>query len=284
MNYTIIGVSGQLATYLMRYMADDAGLANCQVVARRQMGTSSSQSVPTQTADVSDQAALTQHLEGTDVLIYMADITATVNRNIVEFETMLEAAKAAFVTQLIFVGSFADQERNPYVLSPFYGYATRRLATAGIPYAVIKNALLADQLIPSLPEFVRQAALTYPVGDQALSYIGANNSAEVIAKVAVTPTLRGKGQSYTLTQPCSLKMTDLAHILTMTLGEKIGYAPASLQDFAASQRKSGIPGRTSLYQAGAMGLLDIVTDDFETIVGRRADGMAAILKQRVALI
>lgn len=142
-----------------------------------------------------------------------------------------------------------------------------------------------DRLIPHLPELVRNATLTYPVGDKALSFISLSNSAEAIAKVAVTPMLHGKGQSYTLTQPSSLTMPELAHVLTMTTGEKIGYEPAPVQ-----QRPTGDSVQTddfalkTLFEAGQMGYLDIVSDDFETIIGRPADGMAAVLKEKIALI
>ncbi|KRM75212.1 NmrA family NAD(P)-binding protein [Secundilactobacillus collinoides] len=287
MNYTIIGASGDLGCYLMRYLVGYAGATHCQAIVYSSGKTANlkAQHVQVVRTDYQDQGTQTRALLGTDVLVYIPSETYDVQRCIGEFETMLTAAKNAAVKQLIFVSFFADQEHNPFVLTPFYGYATRRLATTGMPYVVVKNALYADRLIPHLPELVRNATLTYPVGDKALSFISLSNSAEAIAKVAVTPMLHGKGQSYTLTQPSSLTMPELAHVLTMTTGEKIGYEPAPVQ-----QRPTGDSFQTddfalkTLFEAGQMGFLDIVSDDFETIIGRPADGMAAVLKEKIALI
>lgn len=72
-------------------------------------------------------------------------------------------------------------------MAPFYAYLPPRLAGSGLNYAVIKNSLYADPLVPYLPELIERQNVIYPVGDQPMSFISQENSAEAIAKVALTP-------------------------------------------------------------------------------------------------
>ena len=58
----------------------------------------------------------------------------------------------------------ADQEDNPFVISPFYSYLPRRLAGTDLNFAIAKNSLYADPLVPYLPELIERKGLIYPVG------------------------------------------------------------------------------------------------------------------------
>ncbi len=110
---------------------------------------------------------MTKAFTGQDVVIYIPSRTYSVLQRITEFENSIEALKAAKVENVIFVSFFADQENNPFQMSPYYGYAPRKLAGSGLHYAVIKNSLYADPLVPYLPELIERKHLIYPVGKQA---------------------------------------------------------------------------------------------------------------------
>ena len=217
---------------------------------------------------------------GVDVLIYIPSLTYNVQERINEFENSLTAMKRAGVKNLVDVSFIADQANNPFQMAGYYAYLPARLASSGLQYAVLKNALYADPLIPYLPELIERQNVIYPIGDQAMSFISREDSAEAIANVAVRPYLRNHGQNYLLTMEQNYNMVELAHLMTMTTNHQIGYAPISLQEFADIYRTEGDGDElASMYHAAAMGLMNRVTDDFRHITGHAPQDMRSFLKE-----
>ena len=96
--------------------------------------------------DFQDEGSLQKALAGVDVLVYIASKTYTVLDRVKELENVLAAMQQAQVTKLVAMSFIADQEDNPFVMSPFYGYLPRRLAGTNLAYVILKNALYADPL------------------------------------------------------------------------------------------------------------------------------------------
>lgn len=215
-----------------------------------------------------------------DVLVYIPSKTYNIVQRVEELENVLTAMKEAQLNQMVFVSFYADQENNPFTMSGYYGYAPRRLAAAGISYAVLKNALYADPLVPYLPELIERKGLIYPVGNQKMSFISYDDSAEAIAQVAFDSELRGAGQIYILTQEKALSMIELGNIMTKVTGQYIGYEPVSVAEFAQIYAAEGDGAElASMYKAGGLGLFNIVTDDFSHITGKRPTDMESFLRQ-----
>ncbi|MCH3921675.1 SDR family oxidoreductase [Limosilactobacillus sp.] len=218
--------------------------------------------------------------QGVDVLVYIPSITYNVQDRLNEFENSLTAMQRAGVQNLVDVSFIADQANNPFQMAGYYAYLPARLASSGLNYAVVKNALYADPLIPYLPELIERHNVIYPIGDQAMSFISRTDSAEAIANVAVKPYLRDHGQNYLLTMGQNYNMVELARLMTAATGKQIGYAPVSVQEFADIYRAEGDGDElASMYQAAAMGLMDAVTSDFRHITGHAPQAMGAFLKE-----
>lgn len=99
-------------------------------------------------------------------------------------------------------------------MSPFYGYLPRRLAGTNLNYVIAKNSLYADPLVPYLPELIERKGLIYPVGDQEMSFITLEDSAEAMAKMAVSEKYLKSRMSYLLTQARSYTMPELGAVMT----------------------------------------------------------------------
>lgn len=229
--------------------------------------------------DYNNVAGMVTAFKGIDVVIYIPSITYDVQGRINEFENSLTAMKQAGVTNIVDVSFIADQANNPFQMAGYYAYLPARLASSGLQYAVIKNSLYADPLIPYLPELIARQNVIYPVGDQALSFISRQDSAEAIANVAVKSYLRDHGQNYLLTMEQNYNMVELSCLMTQATGHHIGYAPVTLQEFADIYRAEGDGDElSSMYRAGALGLMDQVTTDFQHITGHAPQNMAAFLQ------
>lgn len=206
-----------------------------------------------------------------DLAIYLPDELSDNEKKIVKFERFLSAMKKAD-KKIIFVGCFADQEDSPYVIAPFYAYAIRRLAASRLDYSIVKTAVFADPLIPEMEQIVKDHKLTDPLGAHPVSFITENDAAHAIAALAIEPSLRDRGQIYTLTMEENYNLVQLAYIMTRATEIKIIYQPNY------GQKRTGSLRQSSLIEAGAKGLLTTVTDDFKRITGREPEELEHYLR------
>lgn len=227
-----------------------------------------------------DTSTMVSAFQGVDVLIYIPSLTYDVQDQINEFENTLTAMKTVGVKNIVDVSFIADQFNNPFQMAGYYAYLPARLASSPFGYAVIKNALYADPLVPYLPELIQRQNVIYPVGDQAMSFISRQNSATAIAHVAVKDYLRDHGQNYLLTMKQNYNMVELSTIMTKVTGQPIGYSPVSIREFADIYRFEGDGDElASMYAAAAKGLMDKTTDDFQRITGHLPQDMSSFLTQ-----
>lgn len=281
MKYTITGATGHLGRKVVTQLSklvqpQDIRLAVHTPAKAQQFA---NQGYEVVFSDYYDVDSMINAFTGTDVLIYIPSITYNIGDRITEFENSLKAIEQAGVPNLVDVSFIADQPNNPFQMSGYYAYLPARLASTKLNYAVVKNSLYADPLVPYLPELIERHNVIYPIGNQAMSFISRDDSAEAIAKVAVKPYLRDHRQIYLLTQKQNYNMVELSHIMTQVTGKSIGYAPVSLQEFADIYRSEGDGDElASMYHAAAMGLMDTVTDDFQHITGHLPQSMKEFLQ------
>lgn len=280
MKYTVTGATGNLGSRIIAQLTQRIANKEPRAIVHTASKAKAleEQGIEIRQGDYLDVASMTTALEGTDLLIYVPSKTYLVEQRVHELENTLKAVKQAKVKKIIFVSFFADQENNPFVMSPYYGYAPRRLASSGLDYAVIKNALYADPLIPYLPELIQREKLIYPIGKEAMSFISLDNSAEAIVQIALNPDLRDNGQTYLLSQKEHYTMDRLGEIMTKVTGKKIGYEPVTLEEFSEIYESNGDSRElSSMYRGGAMGLLSDVSEDFRKITGHDPETMEEFL-------
>lgn len=220
---------------------------------------------------------MVEAFQDTDVLIYIPSISHPSIVRVPEFENAVNAAEEAGVKHFLFVGFFADQENNPFHMSPFFGYANRRLAASNLEHSIVKNAMYADPLVPYLPELIEMGKLVYPVKYGKISFISREDSARAIVKVAMNQKLQGK--TYILTQSRNYTMVELAALLSEVSKSKIKFDPFTVQEFAVlyDQPKGFGTVLASLYEAGNRNLLSTITEDYRNIVGTDAETLESYL-------
>ncbi|WP_297820252.1 NAD(P)H-binding protein [uncultured Lactobacillus sp.] len=230
--------------------------------------------------DFQKQATLVGSFQNIDTLIYVASKTYSVFDRVRELENVLAAMKENQVKNLVAMSFIADQEDNPFIMSPFYGYLPRRLAGTKLNYAIAKNALYADPLVPYLPELIERKGLIYPVGKQAMSFITLDDSAEAMAKMALNEEILKSRRTYLLTQARSYTMPELGAVMTEVTGHEIGYHPVSVEEFGKIYASEGDGDElASMYAGGAMGYLHGLSDDFAHITGHEPEAMEHFLKR-----
>lgn len=281
MKYIITGATGHLGSQifneLIKLVPSADVTAGVHTVAKaKHIADAGSNVVP---IDFMVEDSLISAFNNKDVLIYVPSKSHDSYSRVTELENVIKAAQKAKVGYILAMGFIADQVNNPFDLSAFYGYLPRRLASSKIPYTIVRNGLYADPLVPYLPELIERGNVIYPMKDQALSFISLGDSSKAFAKVAATKSLLENGKIYTLTQDRNYTMPELAQVLSEVSGEKLGYAPVTLEEFA-NLYNEGNEGHmlSSMYDAGGRGLLNVVSDDYQTVMGHKATSLPDFLK------
>lgn len=281
MKYLITGATGHLGNNIFKELiklipSKDVTAGVHTVAKAKKIAETGAQVVG---IDFFKEDTLIQAFNGKDVLIYVPSKSHDSYSRVTELENVIQAAQKAQVGHILAMGFIADQANNPFDLSAFYGYLPRRLASSGLHYTIVKNALYADPLVPYLPELIERKNVIYPMGDQALSFITLADSSQAFAKVAASKALLKNGKIYTLTQTRNYTMPELAAVLSEVSGAKIGYQPVTLEEFADIYNE-GNEGHmlASMYDAGGRGLLNEVSDDYQTIMGHPATDLWDFLK------
>ncbi|MFP7479443.1 SDR family oxidoreductase [Terribacillus saccharophilus] len=279
MKINITGATGHLGIKITKEALKNISPENIAITVRNPHKASAfiEQGITARKADYNNFEELVEAFKETDVLIYIPSISFPSTVRIAEFENSVQAAEKANVKHVIFIGFVADQENNPFKMSPFFGYAARRLASSNLEYTLVRNAMYADPLVPYLPELIKRGRLLYPVGEGKISFISRDDIARSVIQIAVRPELHGG--RYTLTGEKAYSMPELAAILSNVSDSEIKYDPMSVEEFAATYDEPKGFGEVlvSLYVAAEKDLMGEVTDDYQKTTNQKPEELASYL-------
>lgn len=281
MIYTITGATGNLGEKIMAEAVKQIDIKELRAAVRNTAKASDyiDSGIDVRTGNYHNVDQMTEAYRDTDVLIYIPSISHPSIVRVPEVENVIKAAESAGVKHFLFVGFFADQENNPFHMSPFFGYANRRLAASDLNYTIVKNSMYADPLVSYIPELIESGKLPYPVRYGKISFISREDSAKAIVKIAQDKSLQGK--TYTLTQNRNYTMVELASLLSKVSNHKIDFEPMTLGTFAKTYDQPEGFGvvLASLYDAADRGFSEIVTPDYRMIMGREAESLLSYLSK-----
>lgn len=279
MNILLTGATGNLGTHITE-QAIEAKVANFKIGVRNmdKVPLQWQKEVSVRQLDYFNVDSMVTAFKEIDLVVFIPSIIHPSFKRLPEVENLVTAAKIAGVSHILFIGYYADQHNNPFHMSPYFGYAERLLASSGIPYTYVRMAMYMDPLVPYLTELKKLGKLIYPAGNGKINYIARNDIAKGVVAILKNKTYLGSryllsGYSYT--------MEELAKILTHVSGTKISYDPVSLETFGEmyDEPKGFGPLLASMYQAGAMGLLDQQSNDLEHLTGDKPETFESYLER-----
>ncbi len=193
--------------------------------------------------------------------------------------SFIEAAARAEVAQLVYL-SFVNAGPNAvFSHAREHGATEGMLKASGVPWTAIRNSMYADDI----PGWFDPDGVAREPGDEArMSFSYRPELADVIALTLAGPVHRGK--IYNVTTPESVSMRELAQIASRVTGEAYGYEPISDAEWIERWKAQGRPewaleaGQTS-YEALRAGELDVVSNDYEKVTGRKAASIAEIITE-----
>jgi len=229
-------------------------------------------------ADYGNPEALADGLRKGD-RVFMVSLWIGGDIRIELHRSFIEAAARAGVAQLVYL-SFVNAGPNAiFSHAREHGATEEMLRTSGAPWTAIRNSMYADD-IPGW--FDPDGVAREPGNEARMSFSYRPELADVIAVALTKPGHDGK--IYNITTPESVSMRELAQIATRVTGEAYGYEPISDAEWVTRWKAQGRPewaleaGLTS-YEALRAGELDVVSDDYEKVTGRKAATIAQVITE-----
>jgi uncharacterized protein YbjT (DUF2867 family) len=179
----------------------------------------------------------------------------------------VDAAVAADVARVVYVSFTGAGPNATFTFARDHGHTEEHLASTGLPHTVLRDNLYLD-VLPYFPG--ADGVLRGPAGAGRFGGVARDDIAE--AAVAVLTDERNDARVYDLTGPESISMAEVAEALTAASGRLITYDDETLDQAYASRASFGAPdwevaGWVTSYSAIAVGELDVVTPDVESLTG-----------------
>ncbi|WP_431943466.1 NmrA family NAD(P)-binding protein [Micromonospora marina] len=198
--------------------------------------------IPAARLDFGDARTFDAALDGATALFLLrppqiARVGPTLN-------ALVDRAARHGVRHVVFA-SVTGAERNPVV--PHHR-VERHLRAGGLPYTILRPGFFAQNLADAYRRDIREDHRVYlPAGSGRVAFVDTRDIGDVAAAVLADPAAH-RGAAYTLTGPEALDFTQVAALLTETLGRPVRYRAATVGGYLRHLRRRRVPVTQAVVQ------------------------------------
>ncbi len=285
MTVGITGASGHLAASAVGYLLERTSPSDVIAVTRTpaKLDTLARQGIRVRSADFNDPSGLAKAFDGVNRLLIIPtpDLMPGVRPR--QHTAAIDAAVAAGVAHIIYISTVGAHPGSSDGLPESHFATERRLIASSAAWNVLRMSLFAETLVD--PATRAAGSGTWSALESApISYVARDDVAAAAAGL-----LLGKGHdgyTYHATGPQALTPSDVARIVSQTIGVNVAITPQTPAQYEAGLAGAGLPPwlvdiLLRFQQDARDGLFDLVTGDVERLSGRRAESVADFLSRRV---
>ena len=269
MTILVIGATGRIGGDLVKALAARGEEVRALVRSSEKAATVQGDGVEAVVGDLERHETLEAALQGVDKAFLISGDSnriAELHGNFVD--TAKREGVGHIVRMSILVAMMPD---SPLALSKWHREADQHLIDSGIPYTLLRPAYFMQNVLMSAASIAQDGILYGAMGDGKVGVIDARDIAEVAATVLTSGD--HEGQSYVLTGPEALSLTDIAAKLTAALSTEVKYVNMSPDDAKAGMVAMGMPDEVAdawvqLAQMVSMGSADMTTPMVKEILGK----------------
>jgi NAD(P)H dehydrogenase (quinone) len=259
----VTGATGRIGGAVARHLYD-AGVPQ-RLVVRDPARAPRLDGVQVATGTYGDTPALLNALDGIDTLLL---VSASESADRVALHTAtVDAAVTAGVSRIVYVSLLGAAPDATFTFARDHWHTEQFILSTGVEFTFLRDNLYLD-LIPQWTG--DDGVIRGPAGD---GRVGAVARADVAESAAAVLTSDGHdGQTYDLTGPEALTVTEIAEALSRAWDRPVRYHAETLDEAYRSRERYGAPawevaGWVTSYAAIAAGDLDVVTDHVERLTG-----------------
>ncbi len=282
----VTGATGELGSRivdrLLRHVpADQVGVS---VREPQKASGLSARGVRVRAGDFTDPDGLAHAFEGADqVLVISAAIrgpgAARANR------VAIDAAVAAGAHRVLYTSHQAASRDSLFGPQPAHAAAQEHLAGLGVPFTALRNGFYASTVQYYVARATQSGQLALPA-DGPVSWTAHADLAEVAA-IALAREGLLDGVTPPLTAPQLLDFEDIAGVLTDLTGRHVERIVVDDEEWKAAEVAGGMPEAAAdfslgLFRAARRGEFAVTDPTLETVLGRPATPLRAVLQSVVA--
>jgi uncharacterized protein YbjT (DUF2867 family) len=197
---------------------------------------------------------------------------------------LIEAARAAGVGHVVKLHGAVRHRGDP--LDRQHQAALQALKESGLQWTIFSPQTVMETNLLAQADAVRATgALWGCAGDGRVAMVAADDCGR--AGGVVTTTDGHAGREYAITGPEALTFAEVAERMTRALGRDIAYSDLAEEDFKAALLEQGMTeeraelGVLVHFRAFRRGDADLVTDDYQRLVGRPPTTLDAWLETHI---
>jgi uncharacterized protein YbjT (DUF2867 family) len=184
----------------------------------------------------------------------------------------IDVAKESGVRHIVKISAISA-EKPTYTFAKWHAEIEKHLMESGLDWTMIRPGCFATNALMFWSNTIKtQSALYFPTGDGRWPSI---DSADVAAVAVKALTTSGhEGQGYTITGAESMSAAEYADTLSKVLGKAVKFVDVPPEVASEGMLQSGMPADyvdaiIDLMAIMKAGNVDIVTDTFERLMGRK---------------
>lgn len=221
-----------------------------------------------------------RRLMGPGDRVFMVSLHASYETRLALHRRFVEVAVEREVGRVLYLSSINPGPEAKFTHARSHGETEVMLAEAGLDWGAVRMGMWAEQIDDW---FDPDGRITGPGGDGRVSLTYREEIGEAIAHLLAYPE-RDDRRIYNITTPESVTLDELARMAREVSGrQELRYEPLSRDEWVAFRLALGrqewsVQGGLGFYDGIAIGEHDVVSDDFQRIVGRPPTPMRTLLE------
>lgn len=271
----ITGVTGTIGGHVARLLSDEG--VPLVLLPRDPAKAPTLPRAVVRPADYGDRNLCERSLEGIETLFMVSGRESETRMD--EHRSFIDAAEAAGVRHIVYTSFMGAAPDATFTLARDH-YATEEyIKAAGVSYTFLRDSLYLDFVDAMIGD---DGVIRGPAGSGAVAGVAQADVVRSTVAVLQNPAAHA-GITYTLTGPEALTMSQIAHIVSTVRGTHVTFHNETIAEAYDSRRRNWpapdwqYDAWVSTYTAIAAGEMEHVTDDVETITGRRPLSLKEVL-------
>ena len=234
--------------------------------------------------DFADADSMTEAMDGCDRMFLVVPFREQLARY---GRLAVDAAKKAGIGYVVRSSGYGASSDAHWRLGREQGMVDQFVEDSGIAFTILRPNSFMQNFIGPLASMIRSGAISLPEEDYAVSYIDVRDIASCAARL-LTDNDGHTGNSYALTGPAGVTLSQVAEKIAAASGIELTYTPVEEEAFIEAMEQGGVPEwnrnmLVSLSRVVKLGMMGNVTQAVEYLTGSPARGFDAFVAENAGV-